>query len=183
MVKKLLILMRGRGVKERKKFLDEWFWLQMLKTRPMWGMLPVRIIFGTVLFFHGLSRLLVMRGDVGSIIESLPGEVAFVILVVFSVVELVCGAFIIPGFMARFVGFGIMIEMILSIFLERIPLGFEGDIRLSMLLFAISTMVFFSGAGRFSVDRAIARKLLDKFPNKKRELYILAETPYTKWYE
>lgn len=156
----------------------------LVVTRPMWGMFPVRIAFGTVLMYHGAIRLLTMRGEHGSFIEELPSEFAIGLMIFFSVVELLGGLFIVPGFLSRFVGFGIVIEIILSIFLERIPLGLHGNVRLDLLLFAIASMILFSGGGRFSIDRLIARRLLKKYPSKKWEHYLIAETPYCEhWYE
>ncbi|MEK7105221.1 MAG: DoxX family protein [Patescibacteria group bacterium] len=153
-------------------------------TRPAWGMIPARIMFGTILFLHGLQRLLMIRADAGTFLGELPGAAAFVILLMFSIVELLGGALIIPGFLSRIVGFTVIIEMIFSIFTERIPVGFVGDVRLEMLLFSIAAMILFSGPGRFSVDRWIARKLLAKYPSKKWEHYVIAETPHCEhWYE
>lgn len=153
-------------------------------TRPAWGMIPARITFGTILLLHGLSRLLLIQASPGTFLNELPGPISFLVLVIFSIVELLGGALIIPGLLSRLVGFMIIIEMIFSIFAERIPLGFQGDVRLEMLLFSIATMIFFSGPGRFSVDRYIARKLLKKYPSKKWEHYVIAETPHCEhWYE
>jgi len=77
-----------------------------------------------------------------------------------------------------------MVEMIFSIFSERIPLGFEGNVGMELMLFAVASMLFFSGAGRFSVDRHIARRFLQKHPSKKWECYCIAETPHCEhWYE
>ncbi|MEK7665678.1 MAG: DoxX family protein [Patescibacteria group bacterium] len=153
-------------------------------TRPMWGLIPLRIAFGTILLLDGAQRLILMRGEAGSFIEELPGPTAVAILIVFSVLQFVGGALIIPGFLSRIVGFVIMIELILSIFFERIPLGFMGNIRMELIMLAVATMMMFSGAGRFSIDRLIARRLLKCAPSKKWEHYMIAETPYCdKWYE
>lgn len=156
----------------------------MFVTRPMWGLIPVRIAFGTILLLDGAQRLIRMRGEVGSFIEELPGETAFLILLVFSLLQFVGGVLIIPGLFSRAVGFVIVIELILSIFLERIPLGFAGNIRMELMMLAVAAMIMFSGGGRFSVDRGIARRLLKRAPSKKWEHYLIAETPYCeKWYE
>ncbi|MEK9130662.1 MAG: DoxX family protein [Patescibacteria group bacterium] len=153
-------------------------------TRPMWGIIPARITVGTMLVLHGLGRLLSMQADPGTFLYELPGPVAIVILVLFSILELLGGVMIIAGFLSRIASFTIIVEMALSIFTERIPLGFQGDVRLEVLIFAMCTMIFFSGSGRYSVDRWIARRMLKKTPNKKWEHYCIAETPYCeRWYE
>lgn len=159
-------------------------WIFFFVSRPMWGLIPVRIAFGTILLIDGAQRLVYMHGETGSLIEELPGQTALVILLVFSFLQFLGGLLVIPGFLSRAVGFVIMIELTLSIFLERIPLGFSGNIRMEMIMLAVSAMIFFSGGGRFSVDRWIARRLLKHAPSKKWEHYLIAETPYCeKWYE
>lgn len=160
------------------------FLLSIFVTRPMWGMISARITLGSMLLLHGASRLLIMRASPGTLLQELPGPISFAVLLLFSMVELLGGALIIPGFLSRLAGLMIVVEMAVSIFSERIPLGFSGDIRLEILIFAVATMIFFSGAGRYSVDRWIARRLLKKYPNKKWEHYCIAETPYCEhWYE
>lgn len=158
--------------------------LPLFVTRPIWGIIPARIAVGTILVLHGLGRLMAMQANPGTFLHELPGPVAIVILVFFSILELLGGALIIPGFLSRLASFTIIVEMALSIFTERIPLGFQGEVRLELLIFAMSTMIFFSGSGRYSVDRWIARRMLKKYPNKKWEHYCIAETPYCdRWYE
>lgn len=155
----------------------------MTATRPMWGMFPLRLVFGPMLILEGLSRYLLIRQDPMSWLSELPGETAFTIILLFSIIEIVGGALITVGFLTRFMAFFIMFEMGTVIVLERIPLDFSYSLQTQILLLAIASMMMFSGAGRFSIDRYIARGLLKKIPNMKKELYCIAETPYTKWWE
>lgn len=149
----------------------------------MWGMFPLRVIFGVMLVLGGLSRFLLFRQDPMSLLANLSGTAALVIIIIFSVIEILGGILAMSGFLTRFVGFFIVLEMTLAIVFERIPLDFSRDFQTQVLLLAIASMILFSGAGRFSVDRYIARRLLKKHPNKKKELYCIAETTYTKWWE
>lgn len=155
----------------------------LLATRPMWGMVPLRTIFGVLLVLEGVSRFTMARHGSAALIDQLPGETALAIIIVFSVIEICGGILSVVGLAQRLVGLLIVVEMSMAIFFERIPLNFSRDLSTQVLLFAIAAMVLFSGAGRFSIDRYLARKLLKKFPNKKKELYCIAETPYTKWWE
>jgi len=84
---------------------------------------------------------------------------------------------VISGFLGRVVG-AIMVMVSISML-------FNGGIVTSdVFIFAISVMLLMSGPGRFSVDRWIARRILERYPNQKKELYVLAETPYLdRWYE
>lgn len=149
----------------------------------MWGMIPLRTIFGVLLVLEGVSRFTMARHGSAALIDQLPSETALAVIIVFSVIEICGGALSVAGFAQRLVGLLIVVEMSLAIFVERIPLNFSRDLSTQVLLFAIAAMLLFSGAGRFSIDRYLARKLLKKFPNKTKELYCIAETPYTKWWE
>jgi putative oxidoreductase len=156
--------------------------LTLLASRPMWGMFPLRIMFGVTLVLMGLARFTLFRSDPGAFIAALPGDFAFAVIVFFAAVEIIGGLLSFMGLGMRFVGTFIMIEMTIAIFIERIPLAFH-DLQTQVLLFAIATLLFFSGGGRFSLDRVLAKRLLVKYPDKKKELYLIAETPYTKWWE
>ncbi len=159
--------------------------INLFKTRPIWGLIPVRIVFGSILFIHGATRLIEARQRSGAFIEELPSEAAFVLVLVFAVTEFIGGALMIPGFLTRVAGFLLVIEMIASITIERLPLGFAGSgLPFELLLFSVAGMFFLSGAGRFSADRAIAKRLLRRCPSEKHEAYIVAETLHTRyWFE
>ena len=101
----------------------------------------------------------------------------------FSFIEILAGLMAIPGMFVRFVGFIVVIEMAVAVFFESLPLDFSGSVQAQMLVIAIAGMMIFSGAGRWSIDHYLAVKHLKKYPNKKWELYTLAETPLTKWWE
>lgn len=148
----------------------------------MWGMIPLRVMFGVVIILQGIDRLVSVR-EAGSVLWTLSHEWQLAIVLAFSIIEIIAGALAIPGLFVRFVGFAIVIEMAVAVFFERIPLEFTGSLQAQLLMIAIASMMIFSGAGRHSVDHWLARKHLVKYPNKKWELYCLAETPYAKWWE
>lgn len=154
--------------------------ITLFKTRPIWGLIPVRIVFGSILLIHGAARLLEARQNSGAFIEELPGEAAFAFVLLFAIVEIVGGALIIPGLVTRFASFFLVLEMIVSITIEKLPLGWDAGVGLELLMFATAGMLLLSGAGRFSLDRAIARRVLKRYPNVKHEAYVIAETIYTK---
>lgn len=157
--------------------------LTLLATRPMWGMFPLRTIFGILLILGGAARFTMAKNGSEALIGQIPGEFALMLIIFFAIVEILGGALSLVGLGQRAVGLLIVVEMSVAIFIERIPLDFSRDLQTQVLLFAIASMVLFSGAGRFSLDRYFARKLLVKYPSKKKELYCIAETPYTKWWE
>lgn len=154
----------------------------MTRTRPMWGMIPLRVMFGVIIILQGVDRLLSVR-EAGTLIGSLSSEWQLVAVLLFSVIEIVAGLLAIPGLFVRLVGLSIVIEMAVAMFFERIPLDYSGNLQAQMLIFAIAAMMVFSGAGRYSVDHWLACRHLVRHPNKKWELYCFAETPYTRWWE
>lgn len=157
-------------------------WSLVTRTRPMWGMIPLRVMFGVVIILQGIDRLLGVR-EAGALLGTLSAEWQMAVVLFFSIVEIVAGVMAIPGIFVRLVGFAIVIEMAVAVFFERIPLEFNGSLQAQLLMIAIASMMIFSGAGRHSVDHALACRHLVRHPNKKWELYCLAETPYAKWWE
>lgn len=149
----------------------------------MWGLIPLRIIFGVTLILAGISRFTFFKENKESFVAALPNEWAFPLLIALSAIEILAGAMAIPGFLGRIAGFAVVVEMAAAIFIERIPLDFSMDLQTQILLFGIGAMMSFSGSGRYSIDHLLARKVLKEHPSKKWELYCYAETPYTKWWE
>jgi uncharacterized membrane protein YphA (DoxX/SURF4 family) len=158
-------------------------WLTFTRTRPAWGMIPVRIVFGVVLILEGISRFTFVRHNKDTLLAQLPHEWQLTFIIAFSVIEIIGGAMTIPGVMTRFVGMAIVIEMFFAIMFEQIPFAFSGHLQTQLLLFGIASLLMFSGPGRYSIDGLIARKILKKYPIEKWRLYVYAETPITKWYE
>ena len=119
----------------------------------------------------------------GSLLSTFSHEWQAVFVIAFSFIQILAGLMAIPGMFVRFVGFTVVIEMALAVFFETLPLDSSGSLQAKMLVIGIAGMMIFSGAGRWSIDHYLAKKHLQKYPNKKWELYTLAETPYTKWWE
>lgn len=122
--------------------------LTIFATRPIWGLFPVRIAFGMLIFLENMTIL--------------PGIMA---------------AMIVFGFLGRVVGAAMVFAFL--------PLLARGGIEvIDVIYLSISAMFLMSGSGRFSLDRLISRSLLRRHPNPKKELYVIAETPFTdRWYE
>lgn len=149
----------------------------------MWGMIPLRVMFGVIIILQGIERVQVLKASQDSLLSQLPHDWMLAIVLLFSIIEILAGICAISGFMVRIVGFTIAIETFVAIVFERIPLDFSSDLQTQMLFIGIASLMIFSGAGRHSVDHWLACRHLVRYPNKKWELYCLAETPYTKWWE
>lgn len=140
-------------------------WSLLTRTRPMWGMIPLRIIFGALLLLHGFAHI---SDGYFSVVGTL---------------EIIAGGASVAGFMVRIVGLFVAFEMIVARFVPSFSLGFSLDIQTQLLVVGIVALMIFSGGGRHSVDNWLARRHLVKYPDKRWELYSIAETSYTRWWE
>ncbi len=112
-----------------------------------------------------------------------PLRIVFALVLIFETdglffpLAIFVAVFLIMGFLGRAMG-GILL-------LASLPMFFTGAIGAADALFFVTSLtLLMSGPGRFSLDRYIARKILEQFPNHKKELYVIAETPFTdRWYE
>lgn len=139
------------------------FWTYFFGTRPAWGMIPARIAFGIVLIIQALNYT-----------ESISFWVAMTFL---------AGVLSIPGIFARLAGAIILLQIALPFVWSGAPDVLMGDFSARILLFGIAMLLFTAGAGRHSIDHWLSIRLLRKFPNKKKELYCIAEMPLCKWWE
>ena len=139
------------------------FWTYCFGTRPTWGLIPVRIAFGGVLIAQ------VVYGS-----EPMSFWAAIIFL---------AGVLSIPGFFTRLAGWLVVFGMTLPLVSSRIPDMFMSDLSARILIFGIAVLLLTSGAGRHSIDHWLSLRLLKKFPNKKKELYCIAEMPLCKWWE
>src|SRR3989304_981899 len=122
--------------------------IPLFATRPMWGIVPVRIAFGLVLMMSGTEIFSSVSPTVG-------------------ILTVLLGTAMILGLFCRIVGTIITIIAISNAFLISSLEAFVNGGVLNIFGLAFALMFVFSGAGRFSVDRAIARRLLKKYPSKK----------------
>ncbi len=139
------------------------FWTYFFGTRPTWGIIPVRIAFGGVLIAQSINH-----------IES----ISFLVAVMF-----IAGVLSVEGFFTRLAGALVIIGMALPLLSSSIPDVLAVDFSARILIFGTAVLLLTSGAGRHSIDHWLSLRLLKKFPNKKKELYCIAEMPLCKWWE
>jgi len=141
----------------------------IFKTEDSWALLVLRLVLGIVFFAHGSQKMLGLFGGYGfsGTMGFFTGQMhvpaplaALVIIAEFPG----CLALII-GFLTRVVAFGLACDMLGAIVLVHWPNGFfmnwfgkqagEG-IEFFLLVIAICVALVIAGAGKWSVDRAIA---------------------------
>ena len=146
---------------------------ELFKTDESWTGLVLRVALGGVMLPHGAQKLLGWFGGPGfsqamnmfTAQMHLPAGLAYLVIIVesFGAVGLLL------GFFTRVAAFGILCDMVGAIALVHWPNGFfmnwsgkqagEG-FEYHLLAIAISLAVMFKGSGRWSVDRALAKRLV-----------------------
>ena len=140
-------------------------------TDDAWSSLVLRVMLGLVMLPHGAQKLLGwfggygFSGTIGFFTQSgTPWILAFLVIMGESL-----GALgLIAGFLTRFSAFGILCIMLGAIFIVHLPNGFfmnwfgkqagEG-FEYHLLMIGMSLALMISGAGRWSVDGLIAKRL------------------------
>ena len=118
-----------------KKYLPL-IWSLLTRTRPMWGMIPLRIIFGALLMLHGVAYM---------------GDGYFSVV---GILEIIAGGASIAGFMVRLVGLFVALEMIVAQFVPAFSLGFSTDVHTQFLVVGIVALMIFSGGGAAAAGSA-----------------------------
>jgi putative oxidoreductase len=120
-----------------------------------WGMIPLRAVVALVFLMHGGQK--VFDFGVHGVADML-GKLGFPMTTFFAVllmvIECAGGIAILLGFMTRFAGFVLAVEMLIAIYVARLgggfftPYGFEFELTLlgACLTFALV------GAGGISID-------------------------------
>jgi uncharacterized membrane protein YphA (DoxX/SURF4 family) len=159
------------------------FILHLTRTRPQWGVIPLRVSFGILLVLHSID--LVKR-------QNLEGRVMFFSLdgwglrwvTAAAVLTGLLGVLMIPGIMTRLSG-GVILAMTLGASIMHL-VKFKTVLSPRFKLAVAGAMIFFifSGSGKYSMDWLIASKIEEKYPNDKVHAYIHAETdlPDTPWW-
>lgn len=123
---------------------------------PGWGITPVRIAMGLILFLAGWGKL-TGEGGLAAVAEGfgemgipLPGMAALFVVIL----EVVGGLLLLAGLAARWVGLLVALQFAYITLALKLPAdGWDGA-RLDVLLLAAGLLLFLAGAGRLSIDEA-----------------------------
>lgn len=130
-------------------------------TSPAWGLMPLRLVVGTIFLVHGGQKLFIfglagtadIMGKIGIPVPTLAAGI-----VIFT--EILGGVAILSGLMTRWAATLLAIDMTVAIFAARLhggfftPYGYEFELT---LLGACVTLALV-GAGGLSVDRILAER-------------------------
>lgn len=148
--------------------------LHFTRTRPQWGMLLLRVVFGVILLqqFHDVffrrsreAQILFRH------ISGWPARLARVGALATGAI----GVCFIVGLAARPLALLIAAIIVSAMVVERAQTRTVFEKRMKSLLLAISLLFFLSGAGRVSADWYLSSALEAKYPDPAIHAYIHAE--------
>jgi putative oxidoreductase len=126
------------------------------------GLTILRVVLGTVFIMHGGQKLFVygLDGVVGSFTKMgvpLPGLIGPAV----SMIEFFGGIAIVLGLLTRLAAFGVGATMIGAILTVHLPAGFfaPAGYEFNLSLLAAAATLVLTGAGAFSVDAILGRRL------------------------
>ena len=122
------------------------------------ALLLLRFAVGFMMLTHGYGKLLRLIGD-DPIKFADPiglGETASLILTVFA--EFFCSVFLILGVATRLSTVPLIVTMLVAALIVHAPDAF-GRKELPLLYAAVSFAILFTGAGKYSVDNMVFKKL------------------------
>ena len=125
------------------------------------GLTLLRAVTGVIFAAHGAQKLFIygfdgVAGGFAQMGVPFPGVVGPLV----GFVELFGGLALIAGLLTRLAGAGLTTVMLGALFLVHLPAGFflPNGYEFVLMLAASATTLVITGAGRFSVDAAIARR-------------------------
>ena len=120
------------------------------------AVLILRIVAGGFMLVHGLEKLEMLKANPVQFADPIGiGEPASLTLAVFA--ELVCSALLILGLLTRLAIIPLIITMLVAVFIVHAADGFEKQ-ELGALYLGVYIVLIITGAGKFSVDRLIAKR-------------------------
>jgi len=137
------------------------------KTEESLSALPLRLIAGILFVAHGAQKLFAWFGGyglegTGQWMESIGLAPGYLMALMAGSVEFFGGILLIIGFLTRPTSFVLAITMLVAIFTAHIDNGLfmsNNGYEFGLALFAISISLMFSGAGKLSLDNALAQRL------------------------
>lgn len=130
-------------------------------TRIDAGLTVLRGVLGIIFIAHGAQKLFVygldgVTGAFGQMGVPIPGVIGPMV----ALVEFFGGIALLIGLLTRLAGFGLALTMAGAIMLVHLKGGFfsPNGFEFPLALAAASAAVALTGAGRFSLDRALAQR-------------------------
>ena len=140
-------------------FLSFLFPYQPMPQRYGLLLLVLRLLFGGLLMWHGLSKVMAIGGDVAAFPNPIGlGSRLSLYLVVFA--EVVCAAAVIVGAFFRLALIPIIITMAVALFVVHRGQEFAAK-ELAFIFVIIFVLMWIVGPGHLSLDNIIAKRLYE----------------------
>jgi len=138
---------------------------QLLSTRTGLGLSVVRILVGLIFMAHGAQKLFGLFGGyglegTGQWMESIGLAPGYLMALLSGSAEFFGGLALVIGLLARPAALALSVTLVVAIFSVHIGNGLfmsNNGYEFALALLAGTVAVLIEGAGRFSVDRLIAR--------------------------
>ncbi|MFM1851856.1 MAG: hypothetical protein RIS54_1540 [Verrucomicrobiota bacterium] len=127
--------------------------LKFIPRSTDFALLLLRVVAGlTMLLNHGWGKVMNFGGMSDKFMNFLGmGSTVSLVLIIFA--EVVCAALITLGFLTRFAALVLAIGMGVAFFVGHgMKLSNPGSGELALIYLLIAVTMFFSGAGKFSID-------------------------------
>ena len=139
-------------------------------------LLVVRVMFGALLMWHGMTKIV----NVESVAENFPNPLGLgprlsFYLVVFA--EVICSAAVIMGAFYRLALIPIIFAMGVALFVVHHGQPFAAK-ELALIYFVIFVLLYYMGAGAYSLDNIIAKRL-DSARLAKVDEVVIKPADYT----
>ena len=138
---------------------------QLLSTRAGLGLTVVRMLVGIIFMAHGAQKLFGLFGGyglegTGQWMESIGLAPGYLMALLSGSAEFFGGLALVIGLLARPAALALSVTLVVAIFSVHIGNGLfmsNNGYEFALALLAGTVAVLIEGAGRFSVDRLIAR--------------------------
>jgi len=140
---------------------------RLFSTRPGWAPLAVRIPIGIIFVAHGAQKLFGWFGGYGlqgtaQWMDSIGLSPGTALALLAGGAEFLGGLALLLGLLVRPASVALAFTMLVAIFSVHISKGLflsNGGFEYGLALLAVTVALVISGAGRFSLDRALARNV------------------------
>lgn len=139
--------------------------LNMLKKNADWATMPLRLALGIVFLMHGMQKLFGAfsgpgiegtQGFMASLGVVLPGFMGIVV----ASVEFFGGLLVLLGLFTRYASLLVAIDMFFAFLLFHMKNGFflPAGFEFVFTLFLVAIALILTGAGKWSLEKALFRK-------------------------
>lgn len=117
--------------------------------------LLIRLFFGVLFFMHGLDKMTNFQ-ELSQTYPSAFGFGSYTTLMLAVFCEFCCSLFLMAGLLVRIITIPMMISMAVAFFDIHDAMMPQGE--LSLIYLVVFVFLFFTGAGRYSVDNLIDKR-------------------------